>query len=65
MPLKTYSLESRFLLLSILYYKGLVVQKSPEHLDMKRKVVQRGIVWDAQVFKSEAKSCQLPSSLDF
>jgi DNA-binding response OmpR family regulator len=42
---------------------GLVVQKSPEHLGMRSAVVERGIVWDAQVPKSKANPCHPPCSI--
>jgi hypothetical protein len=39
----------------------LVVQKSPKRLDMRTTVVDGGIVWEAQVPKHKATSCQHPS----
>jgi hypothetical protein len=42
---------------------ALVVQKSGERLDMRATVVERGIVWDAQVPKAKANSCQHPYSI--
>jgi hypothetical protein len=41
----------------------LVVQKSLKRFGMRVTVVERGIVWDAQVPKSEANPCQHPSSI--
>jgi hypothetical protein len=43
--------------------RTLVVQKSLERFGMRVAVVERGIVWDAQVPKAKATPCQHPSSI--